>query len=80
MCKNLDIPHPLTPSPIFGRRGTRIIYVSPLPIFGRGAGGEGKDLILHSDAPLRELLHQFFIHNNMQKCHIVFQQITAVLY
>jgi hypothetical protein len=23
----------------------------PSPIFGRGAGGEGKDLILHSDAP-----------------------------
>jgi hypothetical protein len=75
MCKNLDSPHPLTPSPIFGRRGTRIMS----PLFGRGAGGKGKDLILHSDAPLRKLLHQFFIHNNMQKCHIVFQQITAVL-
>jgi hypothetical protein len=25
MCKNLDSPHPLTPSPIFGRRGTRIM-------------------------------------------------------
>ncbi len=35
MCKNLDSPHPLTPS----------------PIFGRGAGGEGKDLSLHWDAP-----------------------------
>jgi hypothetical protein len=66
MYKNLDSPHPLTPSPIFGIRGTRIISISPLshlwekgelelslpsPIFGRGAGGEGKDLILYSDAP-----------------------------
>jgi hypothetical protein len=25
----------------------------PSPIFGRGAGGEGKDLILHSDAPFQ---------------------------
>jgi hypothetical protein len=24
----------------------------PSPILGRGAGGEGKDLILHSDAPM----------------------------
>jgi hypothetical protein len=24
----------------------------PSPIFGRGAGGEGKDLSLHWDAPL----------------------------
>jgi hypothetical protein len=36
------------PSPIFGRRGTRICLPSPKD--GRGAGGEGKDLILHSDA------------------------------
>jgi hypothetical protein len=42
MCKNLDSPHPLTPSPKNGRRGTRICL--PSPIFGRGAGGEGKDL------------------------------------
>ncbi len=28
MCKNLDSPHPLTPSPKDGRRGTRIM--SPL--------------------------------------------------
>jgi hypothetical protein len=28
MCKNLDSPHPLTPSPNDGRRGTRIM--SPL--------------------------------------------------
>jgi hypothetical protein len=47
MCKNLDSPHPLTPFPIFGRRGTRIMS----PLFGRGAGGEGKDLSLHWDAP-----------------------------
>jgi hypothetical protein len=30
MCKNLDSPHPLTPSPMFGRRGTRIM--SPLSL------------------------------------------------
>jgi hypothetical protein len=47
MCKNLDSPHPLTPSPKHGRKGTRINYVSPLPYEGRGAGGEGKDLSLH---------------------------------
>ncbi len=35
MCKNLDSPHPLTPS----------------PMFGRGARDEGKDLSLHWDAP-----------------------------
>ncbi len=28
MCKNLDSPHPLTPSPKDGRRGTRVM--SPL--------------------------------------------------
>ncbi len=49
MCKNLDSPHPLTPSPIFGRRGTRLCLPSPKD--GRGAGGEGKDLSLHWDAP-----------------------------
>jgi hypothetical protein len=30
MYKNLDSPHPLTPSPIFGIRGTRIISISLL--------------------------------------------------
>jgi hypothetical protein len=50
MCKNLDSPHPLTPSPKHGRRGTRIYL--PSPMFGRGAGGEGKDLSLHWDAPV----------------------------
>jgi hypothetical protein len=35
----------LTPSPIYGIQGTRINYFSPLPYEGRGAGGEGKDLI-----------------------------------
>jgi hypothetical protein len=49
MCKNLDSPHPLTPSPKNGRRGTRIM--SPLSHLGRGAGGEGKDLSSHWDAP-----------------------------
>jgi hypothetical protein len=35
MCKNLDSPHPLTPSPKHGRRGTRIM--SPLlPNMGEG--------------------------------------------
>ena len=43
MCKNLDSPHPLTLNPMFGIRRTRVI--SPLsPMFGRGAGGEGKEL------------------------------------
>jgi hypothetical protein len=42
MCKNLDSPHPLTPSPIFGRRGTRILCL-PSPKDGRGAGGEGEE-------------------------------------
>jgi hypothetical protein len=37
MCKNLDSPHPLTPSPMFGRRGTRIL--SPLSLhMGEGLG------------------------------------------
>ena len=37
MCKNLDSPHPLTPSPIFGIRGTRIM--SPLShLKGEGLG------------------------------------------
>jgi hypothetical protein len=37
MCKNLDSPHPLTPSPIFERRGTRIM--SPLSLdMGKGLG------------------------------------------
>jgi hypothetical protein len=34
MCKNLDSPHPLTPSPKDGRRGTRIM--SPLSFLGYG--------------------------------------------
>jgi len=37
MFKNLDSPHPLTPSPMFGRRGTRVI--SPLShVWERGWG------------------------------------------
>jgi hypothetical protein len=37
MCHSLDSPHPLTPSPIFGRRGTRIM--SPLShMKGEGLG------------------------------------------
>jgi hypothetical protein len=37
MCKNLDSPHPLTPSPKDGRRGTRIM--SPLShLKGEGLG------------------------------------------
>jgi hypothetical protein len=28
MCKNFDSPHPLTPSPKLGRRGTRIFLPS----------------------------------------------------
>jgi hypothetical protein len=47
MCKNLDSPHPLTPSLGFGE----LELCLPSPMHGRGAGGEGKDLILHSDAP-----------------------------
>jgi hypothetical protein len=49
MCKNLDSPHPLTPSPKHGRRGTRIM--SPLSHVWERGWGEGKDLSLHWDAP-----------------------------
>jgi hypothetical protein len=38
MWKNLDIPHPLTPSPIFGRGETDIILVTRIPKMGEGLG------------------------------------------
>jgi hypothetical protein len=51
MCKNLDSPHPLTPSPKDGRRGTRIM--SPFSQRRERGWGEGKNFSLHWDAPLR---------------------------
>jgi hypothetical protein len=50
MCKNLDSPNPFSQTWEKGNQN----YISPLPSYGRGAGGEGKDLILHSDAPLQK--------------------------
>ena len=50
MCKNLDSPHPLTPSPILGEGEIELCLPSPKD--GRGAGGEGKDLSSHWDAPV----------------------------
>jgi hypothetical protein len=50
ICKNLDSPHPLTPSPMFGRGELELRL--PSPKHGRGAGGEGKDLSTHWDAPI----------------------------
>jgi hypothetical protein len=54
--KNLDSPHPLTPSPKHERRGTRIMS----PLLGRGAGGEGKNLSLHWDTPNKKRLGNKF--------------------
>jgi hypothetical protein len=50
MCKNLDSPHPLTPSPKDGILLTRIM--SPLSQRWRGAGGEGKNLSLGCSQPI----------------------------
>jgi hypothetical protein len=53
MCKNLDSPHPLTPSPKDGRRGTRI-YVSPLPFLGEGLGVRER-FKQDSEAPIKSV-------------------------
>jgi hypothetical protein len=38
MCKNLESPHPLTPSPKYGRRRNRKELCRPSPIIARGDG------------------------------------------
>jgi hypothetical protein len=43
----------------------------PSPIFGRGAGGEGKDLILHSDAPNKSA-----VKGDFQKCDVCIEQYS----
>jgi hypothetical protein len=76
MCKNLDSPHPLAPSPKFGRRGNRT--TSPLSHDGRGDGGEGRKASVQNwNAPVSFFLTPHSFLHKQHRLHL--QQFPLML-